>query len=74
MTRGTGEGIGGLLFRARDPDPLTAWYRERLGIGAGLTADESVAPDEVWTVSVGPLAFSPFAADTDDSPPRSSTC
>ena len=35
------KGIGGLLFRARDPDALNAWYHEPLGIGAGCTADDS---------------------------------
>ena len=28
-------GIGGLFFRARDPDALNAWYREHLNVGAG---------------------------------------
>lgn len=25
-------GIGGIFFKARDPDALAAWYRERLGV------------------------------------------
>ncbi len=25
-------GIGGVFFKARDPDKLTAWYREHLGV------------------------------------------
>jgi len=28
-------GIGGFFFRANDPDGLSAWYREHLGVGAG---------------------------------------
>ena len=28
-------GMGGLFFRARDPDALKAWYKEHLGIGGG---------------------------------------
>lgn len=31
-------GIGGLFFRARDPDALNAWYRDHLGVGAGCSA------------------------------------
>lgn len=41
------KGIGGLFFRARDPDALNAWYREPLGIGAGCNADDS-GPIELW--------------------------
>ena len=36
-------GIGGLFFRARDPDALNAWYREHLGVGAGCCADATDA-------------------------------
>ena len=28
-------GIGGLFFRARDPDALKQWYCEHLGVGCG---------------------------------------
>ena len=28
-------GIGGLFFRARDPQALAAWYAEHLGVGGG---------------------------------------
>ena len=31
--------IGGLFFRSPDPDRLTAWYRDRLGVGAGCAAE-----------------------------------
>ena len=63
------KGIGGLFFRARDPDMLSAWYRDRLGVGGGLTADDSIAPDEyVWNVTAGPLVFSPFPDDSDYFP------
>ena len=60
------KGIGGLFFRARDPDALNAWYRERLGIGAGCNADDSGPIDEwAWSVGAGPVVFAPFKADTD---------
>jgi predicted enzyme related to lactoylglutathione lyase len=60
------KGIGGLFFRAQDPDALTTWYRDRLGVGGGHSADDSVPPDEwSWTVTAGPVVFTPFQADTD---------
>ena len=59
------KGIGGLFFRARDPDARSAWYRDRLGVGGGCTADDSAPVNQrVWTVTGGPLVFSPFQADT----------
>ena len=59
-------GVGGFFFRAQDPDALTAWYREHLGIGAGCAAEGTGAPDEwSWQVQGGPLAFAPFETGTD---------
>jgi predicted enzyme related to lactoylglutathione lyase len=50
-------GIGGIFFRARDPEALAAWYRTHFGL---------TAPDEaVWQQQAGPTVFMPFAADTD---------
>ena len=50
-------GIGGLFFRARDPDALVAWYRDKLGI--------THFTDVVWQQAAGPTVFAPFAADTE---------
>lgn len=59
-------GIGGLFFRAKDPDALSAWYRDRLGVGAGCVSVEGATPDEwSWTTQGGPVVFAPFKADTD---------
>jgi predicted enzyme related to lactoylglutathione lyase len=59
-------GIGGLFFRAKDPDALSAWYREYLGVGAGCAApDAGDANDWYWQASGGPTVFAPFKADTD---------
>ena len=59
-------GIGGLFFRARDPDLLNAWYREHLGIGAGCAAEGTGDIDEwTWKTQAGPVVFAPFKADTD---------
>ncbi len=62
-------GIGGLFFRSKDPDALSAWYREMLGIGAGCVSDPAATPDEwSWATSAGPTVFAPFKADTDYFP------
>jgi len=50
-------GIGGFVFRAKDPDVLRAWYAEHLGVGAGQYGQ--------WETEAGPSVFSPFKADTD---------
>jgi len=51
-------GIGGLFFRARDPDALSLWYREHLGVGPAS------ATDWFWDAQGGSTVFSPFQADT----------
>jgi predicted enzyme related to lactoylglutathione lyase len=58
--------MGGLFFRAQDPDALNAWYREHLGVGAGCNSSGEGDPDEwFWKVTGGPMVFAPFKADTD---------
>ncbi len=59
-------GVGGIFFRAQDPEALRAWYREHLGIGAGCAAEGAGPPDGwSWTVQGGPLVFAPFEAGSD---------
>ena len=59
-------GVGGIFFRAQDPDALNAWYREHLGIGAGCAVEGTGPPDEwSWKVQGGPLVFTPFKTGTD---------
>jgi catechol 2,3-dioxygenase-like lactoylglutathione lyase family enzyme len=59
-------GVGGIFFRASDPDALSAWYRGYLGVGAGCAAEGTGPPDEwSWRVQGGPLVFTPFEAGTD---------
>jgi len=62
-------GIGGLFFRAKDPDALNAWYRDRLGIGAGCNSSGEGEPSEwFWMVQGGPVVFAPFQDSTDYFP------
>ena len=59
-------GLGGLFFRARDPEALAAWYKENLGIGAGCNSTEEGEPSEwCWQMQGGPMVFAPFRADSD---------
>ena len=59
-------GVGGLFFRAQDPDGLSAWYRKHLDVGAGCVAEGAGPPEEgSWMVQGGPLVFAPFEAGTD---------
>jgi catechol 2,3-dioxygenase-like lactoylglutathione lyase family enzyme len=59
-------GIGGLFFRARDPEALSAWYRDHLGIGAGCAATGADAGDPwSWQTLGVPVVFAPFPSDSD---------
>src|SRR6516165_4558865 len=49
-------GIGGLFFRARDPQALGNWYQQHLGIALTPTSEGGT----VWQQEAGPTVFSPF--------------
>ncbi|MBC8099766.1 MAG: VOC family protein [Armatimonadetes bacterium] len=51
-------GLGGVFFRAKDPDMLKKWYEQHFGINADGGA-------ELWRQEAGITIFSPFPADTD---------
>ena len=53
-------GIGGLFFRAKDPDTLKRWYHDHLGVGDGQWG--------LWDQQAGQTVFSPFPADSDYFP------
>jgi len=53
-------GIGGVFFRANDPEILLAWYRENLG----LVIDDGFQ----WMQQAGPTVFMPFPRNTDYFP------
>ena len=54
-------GIGGFFFRANDPEALTTWYRERLGIDPV----PSSSGGEPWRQQEGATAFAPFPRDSE---------
>jgi predicted enzyme related to lactoylglutathione lyase len=51
-------GLGGVFFRARDPQGLARWYQEHLGI-------DTVGETDAWWQEAGPTVFAPFEAETD---------
>ena len=53
-------GIGGVFFRANDPEALQAWYREHLGVAVDGAFN--------WAQEAGPTVFMPFPKDTDHFP------
>ena len=54
-------GIGGLFFRAKNPEAMAQWYEEHLGIDL-VPSDYSQKP---WSQEAGPTAFAPFPADSE---------
>jgi glyoxylase I family protein len=53
-------GIGGMFFRARNPQSLAEWYRDHLGVSP---VPENY-DDLPWLQQAGPTAFAPFPEDT----------
>lgn len=54
-------GIGGLFFRARDPQALAQWYMDRLGV----TLVPSNYEELPWQQAAGSAAFAPFPETSD---------
>jgi predicted enzyme related to lactoylglutathione lyase len=56
----TVSGIGGVFFRARDPEALLQWYKVHFGV--------TMEGYEPWRQEAGPTVFMPFSSDTDHWP------
>jgi len=56
----TAVAIGGVFFRAGDPEALQGWYRQHLGVALDGAFQ--------WTQQAGPTVFMPFPRDTDYFP------
>lgn len=54
-------GIGGVFFRARDPEALAQWYQDNLGVRKTGVEYE----DGSWWQETGPTVFAPFEEATD---------
>lgn len=59
-------GIGGYFVRAANPDLLTAWYRDLLGI--------VTEGDQPWVQQSGLTVFAAFESDTDYFGRRDQQC
>lgn len=53
-------GIGGVFFRARDPEALTRWYADHLGV----PPPPATYDDPDWQQQAGPTVFAAMAADS----------
>jgi glyoxylase I family protein len=58
-------GIGGVFFIATDPDGLSRWYAEHLGVGGPPGSDDEPGP---WHQEAGPTVFAPFGPEHWQSP------
>jgi predicted enzyme related to lactoylglutathione lyase len=60
-------GVGGIFFKANDPEKLAAWYKKHLGLNVeewgGVTFQEGAGAD-LQPKRQGYIAWSPFEADT----------
>ena len=53
-------GIGGVFFRARDPEALGRWYAEHLGVDQPPASYE----ESSWWQAAGPTVFAAMAMDS----------
>ena len=58
------EGVGGFFFKANDPEALSAWYSEHLGISPPPASYDQ----PVWEQGKGPTVFAPFGPDAWSTP------
>ncbi|HZV35917.1 MAG TPA: VOC family protein [Verrucomicrobiae bacterium] len=58
-------GIGGVFFKAKDPEKMTAWYREHLGINSQDGHADFVWRDKDHPETTGRTVWSVFPADSD---------
>ena len=54
-------GIGGVFFRAADPETLSRWYEAHLGVSPVPSGYDQMP----WSQQAGPTVFAPFERDTD---------
>ena len=64
--------IGGVFFRAKDPEATAEWYARHLGIGSGLSAKGPTGDAWAWGTEGGPVVFAPFRTTSDYFAPEQS--
>ena len=58
-------GIGGIFFKVRDPERMTAWYRDHLGVPAKDGHADFVWREKERPEQIGRTVWSLFPADSD---------
>jgi len=53
-------GIGGVFFRAENPEILSEWYEKNLGV----TQVPKSYEEDPWSQTSGPTVFAPFSKDS----------
>jgi glyoxylase I family protein len=53
-------GVGGVFFRARDPEALSEWYERHLGV----ERPPATYQQRSWTQEGGPTVFAPLSSDS----------
>lgn len=54
-------GIGGIFFRAKNPELMARWYEKHLGVSPIPKCDDAIP----WMQEAGPTHFAPFEVETD---------
>lgn len=57
-------GIGGIFFKAKDPEALGAWYRDHLGFAPGPGGVVFEWRDKERPEEIGQTVWAPFKEDT----------
>lgn len=58
-------GVGGVFFKARDPEGLIGWYRDVLGLPVESWGGVVLTPEAMAEHPGAATVFSPFKADTE---------
>lgn len=58
-------GVGGVFFKARDPEGLIGWYRDVLGLPVESWGGVVLKPEAMAAHPGAATVFSPFKADTE---------
>ena len=58
-------GIGGMFFKATDPEAVSRWYADVLGVDPPPTSYDGT----VWEQEAGPTVVAPFGPDAWEGPP-----
>ena len=65
-------GIGGIFFKAHDPEKMAAWYQEHLGLAAKDQHTDFEWREKDAPKTIGRTVWSLFPSDTDYFGPSSS--